>query len=638
MPARTKSLFPAVAALLLLTGTSAPALINPNFTPLDLMRDAERVLVLKLGAPNKKGQVQAPTMRAISGKAPAKPLVIDVAADPDNEHAKLVLKMMAGRVGGQAVLVAGKNERGEPAAWLHYGGRWVDLYTEDDKVYEVEQINAQMEGTWASSTDMLIRVLDYAKTAPNPISPVNAGCAWGQRAKIGNVPGAVHDAQPVDLNGDGRFCLYLAAETGDRLFRWNKKKAALEDVTAARKLKTRSRTAAWADFNADGRLDLASWNGKSLVLVLQGKDGSFAAGQPAAAGLDGPCLGINPLDVGAKGRPGLLLSTKARPILLVPGKDGALSATPLDPGKAPLAPLGASGRCLVADFDGDHIADVLQPFKAGSLLYAGTAPGRFRPAVRCAVALGVGAAGAFVGDYDGNGLLDVFAGAEDSCRLWHNTGKLRFTDMLPRSGELAYISKGGGTGGVTCDINNDGRQDVLIVYSGRSPHLFFNRGFRSFGHAHKLDLEERGLLTAATLGLQTAAVADFNGDGAQDLVVVLKGGQLKYTTPEGEEKTETIKGGQVWLFPREVVAMGSPMCVRVALPLGGPYAGPLTVTAWADKTCLGAWNVMPGTGEAFFGKREPGEITLRWQLPGGKPQEKTFTVEDEPVRLVVGKR
>ena len=182
------------------------------------------------------------------------------------------------------------------------------------------------------------------------------------------------------------------------------------------------------------------------------------------------------------------------------------------------------------------------------------------------------------------------------------------------SGEAAYITKPMAFGGLTCDVNNDGRQDFLVHYANRPPQVFFNRGFRSFGHAHGLDVQENELLAKAEQGTRAAAVADLNRDGAQDMVVVL---------PDGE----------VWAFFRQAPAGAAPS-LAVALPADGPLTGPVTVTGWQAKRCLGAWNVVRGTAEAFFAPEVKGPITVRWTPPGGKAQEKKVIVL-KPTRFVL---
>jgi hypothetical protein len=195
--------------------------------------------------------------------------------------------------------------------------------------------------------------------------------------------------------------------------------------------------------------------------------------------------------------------------------------------------------------------------------------------------------------------------------LWHNLGAGKFVETRGISGEIAYISQPRGTGGMTGDINNDGRQDVLILYSDRQPQLFFNRGFRSFGHAHTLDLNERNLLPASAEGQQAGCLAEFSGYGAQDMVLALA-------------------NGEVWAMLRDD-EYDDGLYAGVSLAADGPFLGPLKVTAETDGRNLGAWNVSPGASAAFFARLDAGPCTVQWQLPGGDPQRKEIILEDRPI-------
>jgi VCBS repeat protein len=613
----------AFAAVMLLSATRAPALINPKFTPVHLLKGASMVLTLKL-TPGKKGMVNTQVIRALLGKAPAKAPTIDVEAGLE-EHAKLVAKMIKAGGDTPALLLTGKGENGDVTAWLHVGGKWIDLYTEDNQLFEVDEINIHMEGTWASSTAMLIKCIEHLVKAPHPRVPIKADCMWAEKIDAGRIPGAVHAAIAVDIDGKGAPLLHVAADSGDRLLRYDRKTSKLVNITKKRKLAVKSKIAAWGDFNGDGRLDLASWDGKQLVIRPQAADGTFKA----VTNLKAPtaCVGLATLDVGAKGRAGLVISSTDGPRLIA---GGALRM--LDMGGADFKKLGDAGACLVVDLDGDNLADILQPFEKGSLFYKCTKPGTFAKAVPLTISLGPGGPQACVGDYDADGRFDVFVGTLGKCRLWQNDGKLKFRQMLGLSGEIAYISKNTAFGGQTCDFNNDGRQDILVNYRGQGPHFFFNRGFRSFGHARAIDLDIKGLLAEAKLGMQAAVVADFTGDGAQDFFVVARGGTLDQADDDGNARKVVIKSGTAALFPRESGGR-PPLAVRVGLS-PKTHAGPIRVMAWANKRCLGAWNVVPGR-DAFFARREPGPVVIKWQFPGGKPRTKSVDVIDRPERLLI---
>ena len=631
------------------------ALINPGFTPVHLTQQSKLILLLKIGPAGPKGKITVQVIKCLKGQAPKAPLKIDI-----GEMRKVVAEAFMSKVkyngAGPVMLFSGEyKEEGrggdaggvEPVAagrekaegMLHVMDRWFSMRKDKGGVWYPQEIDTDMEATWAGSTDMLLGVTKYILTDGDPVVPAKTGAAWeeNEHRKIMKVKGKVHGAAAVDVRGDGRCLLHILCEDGDLLLRYDKKQKKFNDTAKALGLGAKSRHAAWADLNADGRLDLASWNGKVLELWLQGKDGSFVK-KAAGVDLGGECLGLSVVGVGPQRRAGLLVSRKQVPVLLASAAGGALSGRRI----APIARAGWAGGalgkarpCLVADFDGDAMPDVLQPFAKGALLYTGKQPGVFaapRPAGGVGkkgehhLETGVGFAAANVGDYDHNGLLDVFVVAEETCHIWHNVGKGRFVEALHHSGEIGYISKGEGRSTMTCDVNNDGRQDVFIAYSSRPPHVFFNRGYRSFGHSHSMDLEEHDLFPKLKVpgnaegkqrenrGQQAGLVHDFDGDGAQDMVLVLA-------------------DGEVWVYWREFGA-AEPLGLRAVLPAKGP-AGPVTVTAWSQKRCLGAWNVVAGTSEAFFGLPEQGPCKVRWQFPGGRPREKEIIVEDKPVRFVL---
>jgi hypothetical protein len=277
---------------------------------------------------------------------------------------------------------------------------------------------------------------------------------------------------------------------------------------------------------------------------------------------------------------------------------------------------------LVADLDGDGACDILQIFEKGSLLWKGkqgaAGAGGFEPAIKSVIATGCkDRSSACLGDYDMDGLLDVLTVGSEGCRLWNNRGGLKFVETFGHTGEMFTTAGPGGIACGTCDINNDGRQDAIIFYDDGIPLMFFNRGFRSFGKS--LTLTEAGLVEGIAdtkSGQQAGVVEDFNGDGAQDMALVLK-------------------NGDVMVFLRKTIDDDPPLAVRAVLPLGGPFAGPVTVTGWDGKRCLGAWNVVGGSSSAFFGKSGNGAVTLRWNLPGGKPQERQVKLIDTVVRLAV---
>jgi len=616
-------------AMVMALPNGAHALINPRFTPVEMTRAASAVLQIELGPMGVKGQTPVRVVRAIKGAAPAGGVALDLSrtdapqakafSESIGEGKQMALMFIGRQRGGAGEAEdAESGEEKAPAAgaqhaMIHVDGRWFRASRAAAGAWELGASDDKLASVWAGGTDMLARGVEYALSDREASFPVVVGAAWSGQKKIATFKGKVPTVMAVDLTGGGAISLFICCADGDRLMRCEPGKEEFQDITATVKLTSTSQCAARADFNGDGRLDLASFDGKEVALWLQTAAGTFEA-KGSGAALAG-CVGLSVLDVG--GRAGLLASMKGVPVLLVRKDDGGLAASPVASDATAGAKLGEAHTCLIADLDGDGIADILQPFEKGSLFYKGVRAGVFSVPVGCAVATGPGPAGAFVGDYDADGLLDVFIAADERCCLWRNLGGGRFADAMRYAGEAAYISKPGAIGGGTCDINNDGRQDIFILYSGQAPQIFFSRGFGSFGHAHQpIDLAESNAVPAAVEGQQAGLVADLNGDGGQDMALVLPNGEL-------------------WVLWRDV-ENAPRQGVRVALGAGAS-AGPVKVTARCGKRPLGALNISPGQ-EVFFGASAPGECELEWQIPGKRPEQAKFSVKDEPIRFVIRQR
>jgi hypothetical protein len=76
--------------------------------------------------------------------------------------------------------------------------------------------------------------------------------------------------------------------------------------------------------------------------------------------------------------------------------------------------------------------------------------------------------------------------------------------------------------------------------------------------------------------------------------------------------------------------------VQVLLRASSGTAGPVTVTGLCSRRCLGAWSVAAGSTGAFFGLDTPGEMKLRWRLPGGQVREQTVELEKGPKTVFLG--
>ncbi len=605
-----------IAALAISGGTPltlplAHALINPKFTPVHLAKESRTILELRFQPAVKGGKATATVARTLKGTFDNKSIVIDLTASAFPDQAKLLDKTIRAVGNEPALMFIGANPGGgdQPKAnkaYVHLQGMWVVLFEDDNGAWAFDEISQQLVATFNGGTDMLLRATDYILKSPKPDMPAKTGATWAAAIPIGQVAGKVSAAMPVDLKGDGTLSLFVASDAGDRLFTIKGKSA--QDITAKHKLSTRSLAFAWADFNGDGRLDLASWDGKSLTLWLQAEDGTFVA---SPAGNVEQCIGLSAIDVGTPGKPALLISTNAAPMLLVP-QTGA-QPTPLAGGDWPGRELGPARACLVADFHGDGRIDILQPLATGSLLYRGEKPGRFAAPVPCAIAMSEGRASACIGDWDADGQLDVFIAGEDGCRLWHNQGGGRFVESLKLSGEIGYVSKAGAVAACNGDLNNDGRQDIVVLYSGMAPQVFFNRGFRSFGFSQSLDLEHGELLRQVSKGQQAGCLADFTGDGAGP-----GAGPERWVMLACRAHAERLRS----VRPRNYLKQMR--FLRAGDSSGG-----------AGRPATGCMERVGRQRGAFIARPDTGPVTITWRFPGRAPQSRKVTLDNKPVFITL---
>ena len=611
------ALVPGLAAAVLLTALNSYALINPNFTPVHVVQQSNNILELKFEPEIKAGKAVAAVTKELKGQLKAETILIDISA-AYKEQAEVFANLVKITAGEPALLFIGifseaGNSLEEKKGMLHIGGKWINIFFSEKKGgWVMDKIEDHLQATWAGGTDMLLLAVDYILGDPDTAEvPVSAGVEWVEKKNLGKTEGKVYSAEPVRLYNNEELLLFLAAQKGDRLFKYETKSKTFKDLTASSKLSSASKFHAWGDFNSDGLPDLLSYDGKSLSLQLQTPEKTFKPGMLKIPEMlvDITVLGLSTAASGVKGQLGIIINTGAFPLIWNP--QDANPPQNISTGEFLGKELGAAGKCLSADLDGDNTSDLLQLFEKGSLFYKGKTPGTFEEAVPCQIGLGKGFAEAFLGDYNADGSLDVFTVTESKCRLWHNFGGGKFIETIGLSGEISYISKPGGIGGMTGDVNNDGRQDILLLYPDNAYQIFFNRGFRSFGHGRSLNAEEKDLFPEANEGQQSGCLGDFNNDGAQDLAVVLNNGTVG-------------------------ILMSAPgLSVNASMDIKNSYPGPLTVTGWSDKRCLGAWNVTFGAGEAYFGLFEAGPCSFKWQLPGVPAQTKEIILESKPVKYFI---
>jgi hypothetical protein len=268
-----------------------------------------------------------------------------------------------------------------------------------------------------------------------------------------------------------------------------------------------------ADFNGDGRLDLAVSDGNSNIGTFLGNgDGTFSQPEPFGS-VDGPNFlaagdfnGDGKLDLYVGGEyPGY--NTPAQFEIYLGNGDGTFQAT--QPVDAP----GNGGSAGIGDFNGDGFLDLALGNGAGSVnIFLGNGDGTFRPPV--SYQAGYGGVSVTAADMNGDGKLDLVTYSQNGVAILLGKGDGTFT--LAGNVEFAeYIQlyndlKVG-------DFNGDGFPDVAVFYLPiETPPdevvLFLGNG----------DGTLQGPLPFASLQFETDGLGfgmgDFNGDGLLDLV------------------------------------------------------------------------------------------------------------------------
>jgi FG-GAP-like repeat len=312
-----------------------------------------------------------------------------------------------------------------------------------------------------------------------------------------------------DFNGDGRLDLATAnfashdvsvlLGLGDGTFRQETRFPAGMNPTAI----------VTGDFNGDGRLDLAVANARSndVSILLGNGDGTFACPESFAAGDLPQALVAG--DFNGDGIPDLAVADyRSQDVTVLMGRGDGTFRDPvrLALGTAPLS-------LIAGDLDGDGSLDLATAnFRSNDVsILLGRGDGNFQQPVRFDA--GTNPLAVITRDFDGDGILDLATvhGITNAVALLLGRGDGTFTSPVqqPVAASPAAL--------VAADFNNDGRTD-LAVATQFSVDISVLPGLGN-GTFLSPDTISNGIRA-------TPLVADLNGDGTADVVVVNNRGEV----------------------------------------------------------------------------------------------------------------
>jgi len=303
----------------------------------------------------------------------------------------------------------------------------------------------------------------------------------------------------ADFNGDGKLDLAVLASQSLAILEGNGKGQFRPKVSYSLPdgIGGVGISLAAGDLNGDGNLDLVALHNTSTnnVAVFMGNgDGTFQAPSFYTVGVFPETVVV--ADFNGDGKPDFAVSTYEVSNISIFLNNGNGTFTPVTP-----IAVNAQSGFTAADFNGDGKADLA--VTTGIMLSNGD--GTFQPALPYPGGDTIGFP--IVADFNGDGIPDLAGNTQGDLGVFLGKGNGAFQPPNVLSGWS------GGPFAIG-DFNGDGKVDLAST-GFNSAYVFLNNG--------QGGLTPPAMSAEATYGVEALAVGDFNGDGKLDIVTAGSG-------------------------------------------------------------------------------------------------------------------
>jgi hypothetical protein len=520
--------------VLLAPALPASALVNPQLQMIDLVPGYRHILVGRVEKIDlDAGQAVVKIDRALKGRAPDKPIRIvaakeeiadDLVAWREGQVVCALVSMTRRRHEDELVFYTGTRvpwqagRRVEPGVW-----RW-----EGDVAPEGEGL----WGTWNGRTDRLVELIADLIDDRGHFPAVSFSEFAEPATLYRDELGALRGLAAIDLNGDGLADIVAASRRGVRVFFQKSDGSGFDDVTEAVGLEgVEAANVSSASIRGDGRIDLLL-DGQVFLRTEAG----WKRSDRVPTG-NGPIVSAGFIEYDGDGYPDVLLSRRQGGLALYrnPGARGGafIDVTRTAGLAAARCRPDGTGYVAAGDWDLDGDTDLFYATNPGLLLIQDT-DGRFNPAHLPRKY-----------DFPLSAKGEVSTGACTFAPLWRAD---RFdllvatqsgVSVLTRAddGTIQEVTSDGNElpdaifrllGGLAADWNADGTVDVFAVTASldQSNAFLMNRGYGSWMRVEKYRPDVLpGVI--GQVGAWGGAIADFDADGDEDLVLAGADGALR---------------------------------------------------------------------------------------------------------------